>query len=288
MKLRFKPQTELKIKNFLSGTKWIGSHFLLSPYKGSLKKTRLYTVILCFHPENENTREALLSTLKAKEEKLSLPSISPVLPELQNTLTLIIKPYNYKNTLSSFIQSSDHLAYQIQGPFGNGLGIDVKSDSQYVFYAGGTGILPFLDFFDYLLRKVVHTVLSDEFNEKAEKCNPYNEDYKGAFGPNFKIHVFAAFENESDFYGKEILLPLYHISKKYKLDVFDLVVRYRGFATDEYPTMKENFSSSSTIKKIKDSSLIEKIFVCGPPKMNNLLPKDLKANAIEASKIMIV
>jgi hypothetical protein len=37
------------------------------------------------------------------------------------------------------------------------------SDGEHIIFASGTGILPFLDLFDYLLKKVVYTVIKLNF-----------------------------------------------------------------------------------------------------------------------------
>ena len=47
----------------------------------------------------------------------------------------------------------------IKGPYG--LGLELKPDSvgKYILFAGGTGILPFLDLLDFLLKKSIFMAL---------------------------------------------------------------------------------------------------------------------------------
>lgn len=47
----------------------------------------------------------------------------------------------------------------IKGPFGLGLELKAHSVGKYILFAGGTGILPFLDLLDFLLKKSIHMAL---------------------------------------------------------------------------------------------------------------------------------
>ena len=47
----------------------------------------------------------------------------------------------------------------IKGPMGRGLGVDPYKPGHHVLIAGGTGVLPFLDFFYFVLKKVMREVV---------------------------------------------------------------------------------------------------------------------------------
>lgn len=47
-------------------------------------------------------------------------------------------------------------SYVIQGPFGLGLELKSESKGNYLLFAGGTGILPYFDLLDFLLKKSIY------------------------------------------------------------------------------------------------------------------------------------
>ena len=51
--------------------------------------------------------------------------------------------------------------YKIHVPVGKGLTIDPDQPGHYVFFCGGTGILPFLDAFAVMLRKGIELTKPD-------------------------------------------------------------------------------------------------------------------------------
>ena len=73
-------------------------------------------------------------------------------------LLFIKKNYKKNGALSTKIHSlskKKNENYNICGP--KGLGLQLKNDSTgtYIAFVGGTGILPFMDLFDLLFKKVV-------------------------------------------------------------------------------------------------------------------------------------
>jgi predicted ferric reductase len=102
----------------------------------------------------------------------------------------------------------------IKGPFGLAYSIGllippITSSRHYVIIAGGTGILPFLDFFFLLLKKVTYDYFQSQNDAIAQKFNSNN--YHGMFNKGFSLTFFGAFRNDEDFYGKEIIENLYKI-----------------------------------------------------------------------------
>lgn len=71
--------------------------------------------------------------------------------------------------MSKFVHQTSHKPYEITGPYVNnylnvqGLGLELNEHSNGIHYifCNGTGILPFLDLFDYLLKKALYTTLYD-------------------------------------------------------------------------------------------------------------------------------
>ena len=80
--------------------------------------------------------------------------------------------------MSHYLYRISHKAYEITGPYGFGLQINNKSAGCYYIFANGTGILPFLDLFDFLLRKTMWISLKKKFGVNVAKIiNAYEEDF---------------------------------------------------------------------------------------------------------------
>jgi len=77
------------------------------------------------------------------------------------TLSLIIKRYNYPKALSNVIfnNQKNKIKYNIEGPYGTGLGIQPDSKGLHVIVCGGTGILPFLDLIDFMFKKIAYEII---------------------------------------------------------------------------------------------------------------------------------
>ncbi|KRX06845.1 hypothetical protein PPERSA_11490 [Pseudocohnilembus persalinus] len=81
------------------------------------------------------------------------------MPEYSQELNLCIKRYEPKGkTLSSIIYQNTGKILYIQGPQGLGLSLDNIGKGKVMIIVGGTGILPFLDFFNMLLQKVIYEI----------------------------------------------------------------------------------------------------------------------------------
>ena len=77
----------------------------------------------------------------------------------------LFQKYQKLGALSAVFHDSSSKTFRIEGPHGKGLQLKSNSEGKYVIFAGGTGILPFLDFFDYLLRKIVIKLIATKFGK---------------------------------------------------------------------------------------------------------------------------
>lgn len=205
-------------------------------------------------------------------------------------LTLVIKNYNHPKAFSTFIHNNTEIQYFIRGNFGNGLELSKYSSGSYYIFAGGTGILPFMDLLEYLLKKAIFT--PNKENEKAlsPSFNIYKEDYVGTFNNNFKITLFGSFKNDDEFIGSDIVVNLYEIVKAKKLGFFDMKIRFSEKETnfEKIPLISGYFDSKFMKENISNDENMKKIYVCGPPTMQKKLFDDLQICKIEENKIHFV
>lgn len=74
----------------------------------------------------------------------------------------MIKKYNYSNTFSRYLFENyvNDTKFKIVGPYGRGLEVKPDSTGDHIIFAGGTGILPFFDLLDFILKKSVQILLA--------------------------------------------------------------------------------------------------------------------------------
>ena len=118
--------------------------------------------------------------------------------------------------------------------------------------------------------------------------NVYNEDYEGTFRSKFKLKLYASFQTKEEIEYLDFLFILYNINKEYSLGYFDMVLRINDGTV---------FPGIQTVKSHVDDSFFNsfvvpdqtsKIFICGNPKMNKLIPEICLRNQIERDKILVV
>lgn len=104
----------------------------------------------------------------------------------------------------------------IEGVFGAGL--DLQKGINVVI-TGGTGILPFLDLFDLLLKKALSIVLG-QLNTDVD-IDVYGVGY-AAILPEVSVKLYASFNSSEELNNYQWLIDLHLISAKYKLNLFEL------------------------------------------------------------------
>ena len=136
-----------------------------------------------------------------------------------------IKNYKQPTGLScKFWQQNE--TFEVKGPMGKPLG--VSSTGLHVCFAGGTGVLPFMD----LVAHVAFACLgiSDQLGiGQSDRINIGNQDTRlsstsSILNP-FKLKFYVSFQNRKDFIGLELLQALDAYCKRNKMDNFELFTR---------------------------------------------------------------
>ena len=124
--------------------------------------------------------------------------------------------------------------------------------------------------------------------EIAEKTNVYMEDYEGTFGSKFKVMLYASFQSKKEIEYLDFILTLYNINKSFNLNLFDMILRFSDDSKiSGIPTTQSYFDNKFFSENIVPDQC-SKVFVCGNPKMNKLIPEICLRNELEAEKISIV
>jgi hypothetical protein len=250
--LAFKQRLNLK------GVKWMGRHYYLGiPLSNNFKP---YTQVVSLSNEAIEYRESLIRLFEMREDtnvRMEAESDKLQLPHFTNELTFAIKPYGLRpNAVSQKLVSvSESSEISLKGPFGQGLGLTSDFDGRSVIITLGTGVLPFLDLFDFLLKKATYLVFKDEgLNELSQVISP-QQDYDHIM-KNASFEFYGSFNHSQDFIGAEWISKLESISKRFNLGLFSSQISVHTEV--EGPTQKFEKIPG---KKINPKFLREKILL---------------------------
>lgn len=112
----------------------------------------------------------------------------------------------------------------IEGLYGLGLQLEAGTN---IVVTGGTGILPFLDLFDLLLKKAIFAAALGACapsEAPTDSMNIFSLNYSEML-PNVKIRLYASFNCSDEFRNYSWLLDLHLLSKKLGIGLFELNLR---------------------------------------------------------------
>lgn len=86
----------------------------------------------------------------------------------------------------------------------------------YIIIGAGTGVLPFIDLFHYLLLKTLYKLVTMKAGEvTGKKINEERNDYSEL--DNIKILFVGSFLSPKHFYLDSVIKDLYHLNCKHNL-----------------------------------------------------------------------
>lgn len=196
---------------------------------------RQYTVANCMG------REVYASYLRLLKDPTSKPQ-----PRDKGRFWVTVK--DYKRGLSKTLHSGG-TRFEVQGPMGKGLGF--KREGVHVAFTAGTGCLVFVDLVAHLLRKNLKLLTAEEDQQLSS---------------DFKFIFYVSFPTIKEALALELCQGLADLNKE------------RGFKNFEF---RPRFSSESGhwdtafLKKELETLSPRKIWICGPPTMNETFDRYL-------------
>jgi NAD(P)H-flavin reductase len=154
------------------------------------------------------------------------------------------------------IENDMNTMYEIQGPMGKGL--NIKSSGVHVAFTAGTGILVFIDLVAHLVKKNLG-MLSPEEDVQLD--------------PKFRFILFCSFPKKEEAIGFEMCQLLNDLCQSQGMNNFQFVSRFSNIS-------KERWDTAFLEKRLQeyDSQNLGRLWVCGPPSMNELFDKYLCTN----------
>mmetsp|Transcript_7687 Transcript_7687/g.14550 ORF Transcript_7687/g.14550 Transcript_7687/m.14550 type:complete len:722 (+) Transcript_7687:2043-4208(+) len=253
-KLTFRSE-QVKVLGDLAGVDWIGKHFLVT-YKGV---SRYYSFVHCLGKDYATWHT---------EARRRGAEVLPLTPPIQisegdqqavengsGLLTLVVKRYP-NGKLTPYLTGAPIDSYiHIQGPFGPGLELNDTTSGDIVGFAGGTGLLPFLD--------LAHLLWKQTLGETTKL-----RDIR------FFLHV--SFSNKGESFALDLLRSLEAASPQ----KFKLIVNF----TD---------AQNNAINEVLLSSLIHlntltKVAVCGPSGYNRFVEGLVEKAGVSRNKVVVL
>jgi ferredoxin-NADP reductase len=206
-----------------AGFDWMGKHFLLT--MSEVNQTRRYYSMV-------------LTNLPNWQE-----------PNLRN-IRLYIKPYDNGKVSSYVTRLEVGSKILLKGPMGPGLMLDNIKPGNYLAFAGGTGILPFID--------LVNSILLNEVPE------------------GFLMSLYVSFSNEIDVFALDLL----EAAAEKAPQSFKFIINVSSKGT-------ENAMTSDKIRMLMEGQeKLRKVWVCGSSGFSGFIRKMLNTAEVPVKKII--
>jgi len=107
-----------------------------------------------------------------------------------------------------------------------------------------------LDLLDFLLKKSIWVISSMKGGEAFIPCRKYLKKMNlDLYLNDFHLELLAAFANENEFIGKEIIEPLLLLNKSFKLNYFNCEIRLsKDIVTEENVKLHNYFKNQLTLE----------------------------------------
>lgn len=157
--------------------------------------------------------DAFDSVLNDKKRNHKLSANEKIHENYDDFIEFIIKVYHQTKTgvAKQLWNAEPNQRFYMDGPLGKDLDFGLPNpEGTYLLFVGGTGILPYMDIFAYLARKLI-----------AERNNEGSIFPGENFGVNFsmvKFIVYAYYQNPENACGYEFTNKIAEIFKKYNAE----------------------------------------------------------------------
>ncbi|CDW77349.1 cytochrome b5-like heme steroid binding domain containing protein [Stylonychia lemnae] len=280
------------ISKYYPDISYIGKHYLLSSLD-QFQVRRQYTISNCMQGETYNWYLKAISYCLSDSSNVSMSFRNlvtnglPVVNEIevgedgQNNsaysimnfetqqdmiescqkngceVVMTIKDYKAPDGLATRIfedtSNGKNIVLTVQGPMG--IGLDIQRTGTHIAFTGGTGCLVFVDLVAFLLRKSMKSLKPSEDNQID--------------GDSFKFVLYVSFPKREEVIGLELYEGLVQIQEKFELKNFEFHMRLSN-------ETKERWDFKFLDQQLdKYNENLQKIWVCGPPRMNEDFDKNL-------------
>ena len=254
------------VKTLLKGVNWLGKHFYIT----NDNKRRPYTSVISLSESAIAQRHQIIEKYgkstrgDGETNNNGNTNGKDQFKTFSDSLSFGIKPYPAEKALSKEIgDAAIGARYTIEGPFGVGLDLPRNFSGSCAVFGLGTGFLPYLDLFDFLLKKTAYSawkkVGKDQYLDTIQPVQDYEKLFPGA---SFKF--FGAFQSVEDFVGHEWISEIHRISREAELGIFEAKIRLNQRVEIGLPLVDQRFNKDFLKQNIIDAEKeVEKVIICG-------------------------
>lgn len=191
-----------KVKIFNPGLEMLGRHYLVSSLQN--KVLRYYTICNCLNSsvydkyihifdciiKSEDNKRGFSqekdTSIKSEIDKIEVP-------EYADNLELVIKfyPQSKRGITKQLLDATKDDQFFITGPVSKGFDLNEKSIvGTTLIFVGGTGVIPYVDLFAYLARRLI--------KEKMGQNTPFPEEQYENYMQGAKFIVYAYYPRPSE------------------------------------------------------------------------------------------
>ncbi len=260
------------------GVEYFGKHYILSDEN----KGRIYSSCLSLSPEISAYRASLLDAFSSKTS-----NIRSELPTKISRLRFLVKCLSNKGALTRTLLDSElGEEFLIDGPFGNGLELKATTSGRIALFIAGTGIAPFVELLDFLLRKKIYSSLkaSGASTSIVQPVQDYDNLLQTA-----QFEMYGAFKSVSEIVGVEWINKLAQLSAGTKSGLTHCVLRLTEGSLINYTSIiqtnsrfDKEFCSTNNIYECS------KAYICGGPAFTTGTYNMLLAGGMDKDKLIIV
>ncbi|CAI2386100.1 unnamed protein product [Moneuplotes crassus] len=256
---------DASVSRIYPGLEMCGKSYSITSLKNHV--TRYYTICNCMGSliYDEYIR-SLDAAIESRSYQRKFSTISDFNTKETDTLELVLKnyPMSTKGISPQVFNATYQEQFYLQGPMGAGFDYTEENlQGTNVVFCGGTGILPFMDLFAYLGRRLVASHCSD-YSMFADETISSKESQA-------RFIIYAYFQTRQDCIGIEMVEKIEKLYQKYNKGEFfklNLILTSEG---------GQKLDNDDIIELLQDYSMVggglNKLLVCGPPTMNNLFQK---------------
>lgn len=145
-----------------------------------------------------------------------------------------------------------------------GRGLQMQPDGTHVAFCAGTGVLVFLDL-------VAQLLILNCFSKSDADAVP--REMRDFYKPGFRLHLYVAFQNRAQAIGLDLIEALEQVNRTLGLDNFRVTVR---LSEADGGAKLPRWTPAFIERELEPlAGEIKKVWVCGPPVMNEMFDKTL-------------
>ena len=135
---------------------------------------------------------------------------------------------------------------------------------------------------------MIYEIASDKIQEKELiKMEIIDSELARSINNNIRFKVFLSFREIDDFIGRDMIEKLCELSQKTKRGIFEALVKIdKPVELNSILRTNEKFDNVF-ISRVLDKNA-SKVYICGPPKFNEVIYQNSIQNGIQKENIILV